>query len=152
MMKMFHATLLSLIVTSIAFASAQVWQGPIKSAASSKCLDVRGSEFKNGTSDCDGSAAQTWLISEGLMDVRLVDPELSAKFCLDAITNVDTSNKVVIWECNKKQQQQWKFTNGDFIILAGTNICFDVLNSSTSNGDNQVWNAAELQNRDVPDC
>ncbi|KAF8798519.1 hypothetical protein BYT27DRAFT_7246501 [Phlegmacium glaucopus] len=100
-------------------------------------------------SDCDGSAAQTWLISEGRTDVRSVDLELSVRFCLDAI-NVDTSNKVVILECNEKPQQQWDFTN---------DLCLEVPNSSTSNGEqvqtypcnngeNQVWNAAELQSRD----
>ena len=40
-------TLLSLIITGIAYVTAQ--SASISSASSSKCLDVKGSKFKDGT-------------------------------------------------------------------------------------------------------
>jgi len=35
--------------------------------------------------DCNNSTAQQWEIFSGLTEVRVADPELEVKFCLDAI-------------------------------------------------------------------
>ncbi|KAF8798543.1 ricin B-like lectin [Phlegmacium glaucopus] len=150
MMKMLHATLLSLIVTSIAPASAQGSPGAIFSFATSGCLDVRNGIFQDGTPvqiyDCNESAAQNWTMSTGPAEIGLTN----TNFCLDAI-NVDTGNKVVISGCNEAPQQQWNFTDfGGPIQLNGTNLCLDIPTSSTTNGeqvqtspcnggDNQFW-------------
>ena len=48
-MKMFHTTLLSLIITAIIHVTAQAPVASISSAESSKCLDVKNSQFKDGT-------------------------------------------------------------------------------------------------------
>ncbi|KAF8798520.1 ricin B-like lectin [Phlegmacium glaucopus] len=158
MMRMLHATLLSLIATSIAFANARVWTGNIISNSAWKCLDVRDSNFQDGTAvqiyDCNESSAQKWQIYDynGLAttEVRLA----GTKFCLDAI-NVDTSNKVVIRECTDgNPQQQWTFSHRGPIALALTDLCLDVPYSSTEDSEqvqtyqctgnpNQVWSKYE---------
>ncbi|KAF8811220.1 ricin B-like lectin [Phlegmacium glaucopus] len=153
MMKMLHATFLSLIVAGI--ASAQGPTASISSAESSKCLNVKGASFKDGTAvdinDCNNSTAQTWEIYSGLTEVIVAGPDLTTKFCLDAKT-VDESSKVVIWECNQNPWQQWIFTDDGLLTLANnTNLCLEVPSHSSANGVqvqtfacngglNQVWN------------
>ena len=48
-MKLMKTALLSLIITGIAYVTAQAPTASISSASSSKCLDVKGSIFQVGT-------------------------------------------------------------------------------------------------------
>jgi hypothetical protein len=48
-MKLFHTTLLSFIITGIAYVTAQDPEASISLASNSLCLNVKGSKFKDGT-------------------------------------------------------------------------------------------------------
>ena len=102
MVKIHHATLLSLIITGIASVGAQSQRYYIKSVSSSKCLTVKDSKFQNGTpavmlvcfdstrvyndnwffrNDCNESLAQKWLVNPGKTTISV-----QGGFCLDAKT------------------------------------------------------------------
>ncbi|KAH6906254.1 G-X-X-X-Q-X-W domain-containing protein [Coprinopsis sp. MPI-PUGE-AT-0042] len=121
----------------------------------SKCLDVRGAVFENGTPvqiyDCNGSAAQKWVFNVGSphVPVRLA----GTNFCLDAGSNPYNSQgvKLKIWDCyDGLLQQDWYHSpaNGKIVlsqIRAGINgFCLDVTDGRFENSNEvQVWECTE---------
>ncbi|KAF4604505.1 hypothetical protein EYR40_003279 [Pleurotus pulmonarius] len=83
-----------------------------------KCLDVRGNVQSNGTAiqifDCNGSAAQSWLISPGSTKVQLAN----TNFCLDAGPNPENGMGMKLFECfDNLPAQQWFLTDNNRIAL-----------------------------------
>ncbi|KAJ3495266.1 hypothetical protein NLJ89_g10653 [Agrocybe chaxingu] len=86
----------------------------------SKCMDVRGAIYTNGTPvqiyDCNGTGAQKWVLNRGSTKVRLA----GTNFCLDAGSAPANGVGMKIWECfDNLPAQQWFFTTDDRIALEG---------------------------------
>ncbi|KAJ6543908.1 ricin B lectin domain-containing protein [Mycena capillaripes] len=125
---MFKSSSFSLVLAAALFCGGVSAQGPvasISSAQSSKCLQVRGSKFHDGTAvetfNCNNSRGQQWENFSGLTEI--IVENLGKRFCLDAKT-VDRPSEVVIWECNNKPWQQWIFTDDGLITLAQNTSSF----------------------------
>ncbi|KAG5634420.1 hypothetical protein H0H81_002054 [Sphagnurus paluster] len=134
---------------------------PVKTTAvrtkvnSSKCIDVRGGQYANGTPvqiyDCNGTGAQNWSFANG--KVQLV----GNNFCLDAGTNPANGVGLKIWTCYPGlAAQAWTYTSYQRIALNSGGQCVDLTGGSTSNGNqlqtyhctsgniNQVWTTGLL--------
>ncbi|RXW16416.1 hypothetical protein EST38_g9446 [Candolleomyces aberdarensis] len=112
----------------------------------SKCVDVKGAAFENGTPvqvyDCNGSDAQSWYIKRGSTKVRVAGPH---NFCLDAgDPPFHDGARVNIWECVNVEAQKWYYTDDDRIALEGHPFCLDLTDGKLSN-DNplQIWTCTD---------
>ncbi|EKM79676.1 hypothetical protein AGABI1DRAFT_114159 [Agaricus bisporus var. burnettii JB137-S8] len=120
----------------------------------SKCMDVEGAIFANGTPvqifDCNGSSAQQWTLTDGNTKVLVA----GTNFCLDA-TSANPANGVgmKIWECfDGLAAQSWTYTDSHHLQLQSSPKCIDLTNGDTTNGNqlqvfdcfdgnnNQIWN------------
>ncbi|KAF9466905.1 G-X-X-X-Q-X-W domain-containing protein [Collybia nuda] len=102
----------------------------------SKCLDVRGSIFANGTPvqiyDCNGTAAQKWTINASTTKIVLAGTE----FCLDAGSNPGNNVGMKIWRCyDDLPAQAWLYTTDNRIGLYNTDQCLDLTDGSTQNSN-----------------
>ncbi|KAJ2922978.1 hypothetical protein H1R20_g14118, partial [Candolleomyces eurysporus] len=121
----------------------------------SKCVDVKGAIFENGTPvqvyDCNASDAQNWYLERGSTKIRVAGPH---NFCLDAGNPpFHDGAKVKIWECVDVEAQQWYYTDDDRIAINGHGFCLDLTDGKLLNGNpiqiwtctdnnaNQVWSA-----------
>ncbi|KAG6890522.1 hypothetical protein C0995_007722 [Termitomyces sp. Mi166 len=117
-----------------------------------KCLDVRGAVFADGTPvqiyDCNGSNAQMWDISPGETSVKVH----INNFCLDAGSNPASGVGMKIWTCyDDLPAQTWYYTDDQRIALFNQGLCLDLTNgvhvnsnqvqtwTCTDNNINQVW-------------
>ncbi|KAG6886767.1 hypothetical protein C0992_002478 [Termitomyces sp. T32_za158] len=117
-----------------------------------KCLDVRGANFTNGTPvqiyDCNGSDAQMWNIMPGQTTVKVH----INNFCLDAGSTPGNGVGMKIWECfDGLAAQTWFYTDDQRIALLNQGLCLDLTNGvhvdsnqvqtyvCTDNNTNQVW-------------
>ncbi|TFK21499.1 G-X-X-X-Q-X-W domain-containing protein [Coprinopsis marcescibilis] len=131
----------------ITFCPSGNWPGPdtwrIHPGLSNpgKCLDVRGANFSNGTPvqvyDCNGTAAQNWVIYRGPTQVRLA----GTNFCLDAGSSPANGVGMKIWQCyDNLPAQQWVFTDENRIVLQGASQCLDLRLGDLANGNQiQTW-------------
>ncbi|KAG6908084.1 hypothetical protein DXG01_006219 [Tephrocybe rancida] len=146
------SSLLLLVSTSVLLASAQGFHAIHPNGDTTKCLDVRGGLFENGTAvqifDCNGSAAQQWNISRANTTVQIQ----SAQFCLDAGSTPANGVGMKIWKCFAGlPAQTWFYTDDNRIALLGKGLCLDLPNgvhansnqlqtwACTDNNTNQVW-------------
>jgi endo-1,4-beta-xylanase len=116
--------------------------GPVRSAASNRCLDVPNQSTTNGTQvqiyDCWTGANQQW--------TRTAAGELSvysggSRKCLDA-SGGGTANgtAAIIWSCHGGANQRWNFNSNGTITNAQSGLCLDVAGASTANGALvQLW-------------
>ncbi|KAH6890196.1 carbohydrate-binding module family 13 protein [Coprinopsis sp. MPI-PUGE-AT-0042] len=143
------ATMLFLATTTFAQTSQTIHPDEDKS----KCLDVRGGVFENGTPvqiyDCNGTPAQQWESMNldtgfGRSFIRLA----GQNFCLDAGSNPYFSKgvKLKIWECYDLLQQNWLYSqNSGKISLRGvsdgfSDFCIDVPDGRFENSNQvQMW-------------
>ncbi|PPQ73242.1 hypothetical protein CVT24_009953 [Panaeolus cyanescens] len=102
----------------------------------SKCLDVRGAVFQNGTPvqiyDCNGTNAQKWLIKRGIGAIQVA----GTNFCLDSSTDAVNHNKMKIWQCYPGiPAQTWSFERFMSKIkrVGSENQCLDLPNGG-------LWN------------
>ncbi|KNZ74736.1 Endo-1,4-beta-xylanase A [Termitomyces sp. J132] len=117
-----------------------------------KCLDVRGANFADGTPvqifDCNGSNAQMWDIMPGNTAVKVH----GQNFCLDAGSEPANGVPMKIWECfDGLPAQTWFYTGDQRIALLGQGFCLDLTNGAhvdsnlvqtwtcTDNNSNQIW-------------
>ncbi|KAG9222069.1 hypothetical protein CCMSSC00406_0008054 [Pleurotus cornucopiae] len=113
-----------------------------------KCLDVRGNVQANGTPvqiyDCNGSAAQSWLIGPGSTKVQLAD----TTFCLDAGSSPANGVGMKIWECfDNLPAQQWFLTDDNRIALENQGLCLDLTEGILTNGNQvQTWQCTDNDN------
>lgn len=123
------APFLSLFITAQNSRPVYVFSGAAPQGA--KCLDVRDPTLINGTVaqiwDCNGDVTEQW-------ETRKTEVKIAhSNMCLDAGT-IDSPNKVVIFQCDKSQQQQWIFTESNQIaLLNNLDLCLDLPNGSTEN-------------------
>ncbi|WP_405143152.1 ricin-type beta-trefoil lectin domain protein [Sphaerisporangium sp. NBC_01403] len=133
--------------TSPALAAA----APLVSAASGRCLDVKGNVDTAGTTldiwDCSGQANQAFeFTSAG--ELRT----LNGTRCVDAYGNQTApGTQVIIWSCNGQANQKWRRNSDDSIAGTQSGLCLDVNQAGTANGTavilwtcngqaNQKWN------------
>ncbi|KAG6906510.1 hypothetical protein DXG01_013564 [Tephrocybe rancida] len=117
-----------------------------------KCLDVRGASFQDGTAvqifDCNGTPAQQWKISYGTTTVKIE----AAPFCLDAGNNPGNGVLMKIWQCFPGlPAQTWYYTPDNRIALKDKGLCLDLPGGvhfagnqvqtwkCTDGNTNQVW-------------
>ncbi|KAF8190562.1 G-X-X-X-Q-X-W domain-containing protein [Pholiota molesta] len=89
-----------------------------------KCLDVRGAQFENGTPvqiyDCNETNAQKWFFTQGSTKVRVAN----TNFCLDAGSQPANGVGLKIWECfDGLAAQQWNYTVQNQIRLQSHGKC-----------------------------
>ncbi|KAL1408566.1 hypothetical protein Q8F55_005379 [Vanrija albida] len=106
-----------------------------------KCLDVRGNVVENGTPvqvyDCNGSAAQSWVVAKGSTSVQLA----GTNFCLDASSSPGNGVPLKIWQCYPGlTQQTWWYTDDNRLAVQGQGQCIDLTNGDLTNGvQQQTW-------------
>ncbi|TXT10863.1 hypothetical protein VHUM_02368 [Vanrija humicola] len=106
-----------------------------------KCLDVQGNVQANGTPvqiyDCNGSAAQNWIIKKGSTSVQLA----GSNYCLDASSSPGNGVGLKIWQCYPGlTQQTWWYTDDNRIAVQGQGQCLDLTNGDVTNGiQQQTW-------------
>ncbi|KIJ34538.1 carbohydrate-binding module family 13 protein [Sphaerobolus stellatus SS14] len=116
-----------------------------------KCLDVQGNVQADGTPvqvfDCNGSAAQQWLIGPGNTQVRLA----GTNFCLDAGSNPASGIPMKIWQCfDGLPQQSWFYTDDERIAVTNQGLCLDVPNGNLANGQVlQTFTCTDLDQNQV---
>lgn len=132
-------------------ASATRFTSLLKTAASGRCLDVRGASQDAGTIaiawDCSGAANQQWSLpavgSAG--EVRVYGAR-----CLDDFGAGGNDGDVIgIWTCNGQANQQWTLTsagqlrgiNGKCVAVADATNGAAVRLQSCAGGATQTWTA-----------
>ncbi|KAF9446432.1 carbohydrate-binding module family 13 protein, partial [Macrolepiota fuliginosa MF-IS2] len=106
-----------------------------------KCLDVRGSRFVDGTPveiyDCNGTNAQNWVIQPGTTRVKVA----GQNFCLDAGADPLDGTKMKIWTCYPDlPAQTWYYTDDKRIALKHQGQCLDLTDGSSKDYNvMQVW-------------
>ncbi|UWE13865.1 arabinofuranosidase catalytic domain-containing protein [Actinacidiphila bryophytorum] len=126
------ATLLAAAVGMSAPASAAT--APVVSAASGRCLDVKGNVDTQGTAldiwDCNGQSGQAFeFTSAG--ELRT----LNGTRCADANAQGTTpGTQVIIWSCNGQANQQWRQNSDGSVTGVQSGLCLDVTGASTANG------------------
>ncbi|KAF9041468.1 G-X-X-X-Q-X-W domain-containing protein [Panaeolus papilionaceus] len=117
----------------------------------SKCLDVRGAVYANGTPvqiyDCNNTGAQRWVIKRGSTKVQVA----GTNFCLDAGSAPASGVGMKIWQCyNNLAAQQWVFTEDNRIALQGQGQCLDLPNGVMVNSNQvQTWQCSDNNNNQV---
>jgi len=111
-------------------------------ASSSKCVDVRGAIFVDGTPvqiyDCNETAAQRWLITPGSGEIALA----GTPFCLDAGANPSSGTRVKISTCSSGNfsGQTWEYTSDGKARISGSNQCLDLTDGFLTNSNRvQTW-------------
>ncbi|KAF9556255.1 hypothetical protein CPC08DRAFT_694670 [Agrocybe pediades] len=120
-------------------------------ADASKCLDVRGAVFANGTPvqifDCNGTPAQNWFFVRGSTKIQLAN----TNFCLDAGSNPANGVGLKIWQCfDNLPAQQWFFTNDNRIALENQGQCVDLTNGILTNANQvQTWKCTDFNTNQI---
>ncbi|KAF5376912.1 hypothetical protein D9615_007318 [Tricholomella constricta] len=110
-----------------------------------KCLDVRGAIFADGTPvqiyDCNDTVAQKWNISRAETTVQLN----GTNFCLDAGSNPASGVGMKIWTCYEGlPAQTWYYTDDNRIALLGQGQCLDLTNGVHVNSNQvQTWQCTD---------
>ncbi|MEV1178163.1 arabinofuranosidase catalytic domain-containing protein, partial [Nonomuraea sp. NPDC049784] len=143
------ATMLATALTWTMPASAA--SAPLVSAASGRCLDVKGNVDTPGAGldiwDCTGMANQSFEFTAA-GELRT----LNGTRCVDAYGNQTApGTPVIIWSCNGQANQKWRQNSDGSITGIQSSLCLDVNQAGTANGTavilwtcngqaNQKWN------------
>ncbi|KDQ25612.1 carbohydrate-binding module family 13 protein, partial [Pleurotus ostreatus PC15] len=117
----------------------------------SKCMDVRGGTLANGTPvqiyDCNGTAAQKWIVQKGQTKVRLA----GTNFCLDAGSNPGNSIRMKIWTCyDNLPAQEWYYTDDNRIALFNKGLCLDLTDGRLNNANQlQTWKCTDFNTNQI---
>jgi hypothetical protein len=141
------ATVLTWTMPALAAAA------PLVSAASQRCLDVKGNVDTPGTAldiwDCTGTAGQTFEFTAA-GELRT----LNGTRCVDAYSNQTApGTQVIIWSCNGQANQKWWQNSDGSVTGIQSGLCLDVNQGGTANGTavilwtcngqaNQKWSSA----------
>ncbi|KAH6890223.1 carbohydrate-binding module family 13 protein [Coprinopsis sp. MPI-PUGE-AT-0042] len=129
------------------------------SGNTTKCLDVRGAVFANGTPvqiyDCNETEAQMWVFTEAQTGYLI--QLANTGFCLDSVIALPNGHPMKLWDCYfYLPQQQWGATDNNLIKLfnlqyAPDGVCLDLTEGRLDNANvvqtwecspnnpNQVW-------------
>ncbi|WP_248963863.1 lectin [Sphaerisporangium perillae] len=124
-------TVLAITLTWTLPASAAA---ALVSAASGRCLDVKGDAGAPGTAldiwDCSGQANQAFeFTSAG--ELRT----FNGTRCVDAYGNqTSPGTQVIIWSCNGQANQKWRQNADGSITGTQSGLCLDVNQAGTANG------------------
>ncbi|KAF8060715.1 carbohydrate-binding module family 13 protein [Lyophyllum atratum] len=113
----------------------------------SKCLNVRGGVFADGTpvdiADCNynGGFNQEWKIFDGNTTVQVH----GTTYCLDAGATPASGVGLKIWTCYEGlAAQKWYFTNDSRIALQDKGLCVDLTNGVHVSGNQvQTWQCTD---------
>ncbi|MEU7942771.1 lectin [Microbispora bryophytorum] len=127
--------LVTLAATALTWtAPASAAPAPLVSAASGRCLDVKGNVDTLGTAldiwDCNGQANQGFeFTSAG--ELRT----MNGTRCVDAYNNqTSPGTQVIIWSCNGQANQRWRHNSDGSIAGTQSGLCLDVDHAGTANG------------------
>ncbi|WP_217698394.1 arabinofuranosidase catalytic domain-containing protein [Streptacidiphilus griseoplanus] len=148
------ALLATMLATALTWSEpASAVTAPLVSAASGRCLDVKGNVDTAGTPleiwDCNGQSNQAFeFTSAG--ELRT----FGGTRCVDA-SNSGTApgTQAVIWTCNGQSNQKWRQNSDGSITGVQSGLCLDVNGAGTANGtavtlwtcngqSNQKWNVS----------
>jgi hypothetical protein len=107
--------------------------GPITSGLAGKCVDDNGGSTANGTKvqlwDCNGSAAQVWTWSNGVLTFG------AGGKCMD-VTGQGTGNGTLVelWDCNGGTNQQWSPQANGSLKGVQSGRCLDDPGANLTNG------------------
>ncbi|TFK37401.1 G-X-X-X-Q-X-W domain-containing protein [Crucibulum laeve] len=116
-----------------------------------KCLDVRGAVFANGTPvqiyDCNNTPAQRWFVNRGSTKVQLAN----TNFCLDAGSSPADGAGMKIWQCyDGLAAQQWFYTDDNRIALQNQGQCLDLPSGDQTNGRQvQTWQCTDFNTNQI---
>ncbi|EOQ99171.1 Endo-1,4-beta-xylanase A [Wallemia ichthyophaga EXF-994] len=119
----------------------------------SKCVDVAGAEFSNGTPvqiyDCNDTEAQKFVFTEGETKVKVANHD----YCLDAGSDPASGTMAKIWQCYEDLDAQSFYYTDDYrMAVLGEGLCLDLTDGMMANGTvlqtwyctdnntNQIWN------------
>ncbi|WP_326799414.1 non-reducing end alpha-L-arabinofuranosidase family hydrolase [Streptomyces sp. NBC_01808] len=107
--------------------------GALRSAASSKCLDVSNASQTDGTYlqiwDCSGGTNQQWTHTDSNQLT------VYGNKCLDVPGHATTpGTRVQIWSCSGGANQQWRVNSDGTIVGVESGLCLDVTGGATANG------------------
>ena len=129
------AVLATVMAIALAWTTpASAAAAPLVSAASGRCLDVKGNVDTLGTAlsiwDCTGAANQAFeFTSAG--ELRT----FNGTRCLDAYNNQTApGTQVVIWSCSGQANQKWRQNSDGSITGTQSGLCLDVNQAGTANG------------------
>ncbi|KAH6906237.1 carbohydrate-binding module family 13 protein [Coprinopsis sp. MPI-PUGE-AT-0042] len=124
------------------------------SGNTTKCLDVRGAVFANGTPvqiyDCNETKAQMWVFTEAQTGYLI--QLANTGFCLDSVIALPNGHPMKLWDCYfYLPQQQWVFLLFSCSSLDFSGVCLDLTEGRLDNANvvqtwecspnnpNQVW-------------
>jgi len=115
-----------------------------------KCLDIRGAVFADGTPvqiyDCNGTKAQKWHFISEVNSAGSIITTDGGPFCLDAGANPANGVGMKIWTCfYNLPAQAWAVApNSTRISLIGNDQCLDLPNGVHVNSNQvQTWQCAD---------
>ncbi|MCW2880536.1 MAG: putative galactocerebrosidase [Sphaerisporangium sp.] len=121
--------------------------GVLRSAASSRCLDVPAQSQANGTQvaiwDCNGGTNQQWNLTSGKQ------LQVYGNKCLDAeASGTAPGTKVIIWDCGSGANQQWNLNGDGTVTGVQSGLCLDVTGEATANGTLvELWTCTGAANQ-----
>jgi hypothetical protein len=99
------------------------------SASNNRCLDIRNGDSTNGTVvrvlDCNGAAAQNWVVTPA-GELRALGDR-----CLDQKANGGAGTPVTIWQCTGAANQTWTVNANGSFTNRQTGLCLDVSGGGT---------------------
>ncbi|TIB12183.1 hypothetical protein E3P92_02704 [Wallemia ichthyophaga] len=107
----------------------------------SKCVDVAGAEFSNGTPvqiyDCNDTEAQKFVFTEGETKVKVANHD----YCLDAGSDPAFGTMAKIWQCYEDLDAQSFYYTDDYrMAVLGEGLCLDLTDGMMANGTVlQTW-------------
>jgi hypothetical protein len=134
------ATRVAVVLATLA-ATASIWATPasaaatpLVSAASGRCLDVKGNTDTLGTAldiwDCNGQNNQAFEFTAA-GELRT----MNGTRCVDAYNGrTAPGTPVIIWTCNGQNNQKWRHNSDGSLTGTQSGLCLDVNAAGTANG------------------
>ncbi|MCB9331082.1 MAG: ricin-type beta-trefoil lectin domain protein [Lewinellaceae bacterium] len=117
---------------------------------SEKCLDLVNGITSNGNNiqlwDCKEIGAQQWAIDgattvSNVSNKKHIVPVLAPNFAVHSHTGEQYGSNIQLWtKDDTNTAEQWYFNGLVIKMLVNHNLCIDLSNSNTNNGNNiQLW-------------
>ncbi|HEX8343668.1 MAG TPA: ricin-type beta-trefoil lectin domain protein, partial [Actinoplanes sp.] len=119
----------------------------LRSAASSRCLDVPSASTTNGTQlaiwDCTGGSNQSFTHT-GSRQLQVYGNK-----CLDAEAGgTAAGTRVILYDCGSGTNQQWNLNSNGTVTNVKSGLCLDVVNAGTANGSLvNLWTCTGANNQ-----
>jgi hypothetical protein len=140
------AVLAALAAMLVAGPAQAASSGPLRHAASSRCMDLPNSDTANGTYlqlwDCSGKSNQQWTLTDSNQLTVLGR-------CLDVPGHSTTAGvQLQIYACSGGANQQWRVNADGSIVGVQSGLCLDAKDNGTANGTRiQLWTCTGSNNQ-----